>query len=75
MLKDYNGQTYWLSANLKSFFKKSNVPTWLNISVGYGAEGMFGATENIWMDNNGNFIVNRPDVDDIDNGTLPPILI
>ena len=25
MLKDYNQQTYWLSANLKSFFKASNI--------------------------------------------------
>ena len=47
MLKDYNGQTYWLSANLKSFAKKSNLPPWLNIAVGYGADGMFGANENI----------------------------
>ena len=54
MLKDYNGQTYWLSANIKSFFPKSNVPAWLNIAVGYGAEGMFGATENKWKDVLGN---------------------
>ena len=40
MLKDYNGQTYWLSANLKSFFKESRFPDWLNIALGYGAEGM-----------------------------------
>ncbi len=39
-LKDYNGQTYWLSANIISFFKKSKVPKWLNVAVGYGAEGM-----------------------------------
>ena len=39
-LKDYNGQTYWLSANIHSFFKKSKVPKWLNVAVGYGAEGM-----------------------------------
>lgn len=39
-LKDYNGQTYWLSANLKSFFKRSKMPTWLNVAAGYGAEGM-----------------------------------
>ena len=39
-LKDYNGQTYWLSANLHSFFKKSKIPTWLNVAFGYGAEGM-----------------------------------
>ncbi|MEI2711500.1 MAG: hypothetical protein V9E96_21190 [Chitinophagaceae bacterium] len=47
MLKDYNGQTYWLSANLKSFFPKSNLPAWLNVAVGYGAEGLLDADENI----------------------------
>jgi len=41
MLKDYNGQTYWLSANLKSFFKQSNIPAWLNISIGSGANAIF----------------------------------
>ncbi len=40
ILKDYNGQTYWLSANIHSFAKTSAVPKWLNIAVGYGAEGM-----------------------------------
>ena len=41
ILKDYNGQTYWLSANIHSFFKSSKVvPKWLNVAVGYGAEGM-----------------------------------
>lgn len=40
LIKDYNGQTYWLSCNLKSFFKDSNIPNWLNIAVGYGGEGM-----------------------------------
>lgn len=39
-LKDYNGQTYWLSANLWSFNKESNFPKWLNIAFGYGATGM-----------------------------------
>ncbi len=39
-LKDYNGQTYWLSANIWSFNKKSNFPKWLNVAVGYGADGM-----------------------------------
>ncbi|MEQ6124852.1 DUF2279 domain-containing protein [Pseudotenacibaculum sp. MALMAid0570] len=39
-LKDYNGQTYWLSANIWSFAKESNIPKWLNIAFGYGAEGM-----------------------------------
>jgi len=61
MLKDYNGQTYWLSANLKSFLPKSNLPAWLNIAVGYGAAGMFGAEDNHWEDDNG-AIHNRIDI-------------
>ncbi len=40
ILKDYNGQTYWFSANIYSFVKGSKFPKWLNIDVGYGAEGM-----------------------------------
>lgn len=40
VLKDYNGQTYWLSANIHSFTKSTVIPRWLNIAVGYGAEGM-----------------------------------
>jgi uncharacterized protein YfiM (DUF2279 family) len=40
ILKDYNGQTYWLSANIYSFAKSSKIPKWLNIAFGYGAEGM-----------------------------------
>lgn len=40
LLKDYNGQTYWLSFNLHAFFKNSRIPKWLNLAIGYGAEGM-----------------------------------
>lgn len=40
ILKDYNGQTYWLSVNLYSFSKESKIPKWLNLAMGYGAEGM-----------------------------------
>ncbi|WP_104736126.1 DUF2279 domain-containing protein [Hanstruepera ponticola] len=39
-LKDYNGQTYWLSFNLHSFFKGNGIPKWLNVAFGYGADGM-----------------------------------
>ena len=46
-LKDYNGQTYWLSANLHSFFKNSNSPKWLNIAIGYSGEGMLSGVKNI----------------------------
>ncbi|MDX6746896.1 DUF2279 domain-containing protein [Polaribacter sp. PL03] len=45
-LKDYNGQTYWLSANIWSFNKQSSIPKWLNVAFGYGAEGMlYGETK------------------------------
>jgi len=40
ILKDYNGQTYWLSVNLYSFAKNTKIPKWLNVAFGYGAEGM-----------------------------------
>jgi len=39
-LKDYNGQTYWLSANINAFLKTENIPNWLNLAFGYGADGM-----------------------------------
>ena len=50
VFKDYNGQTYWLSFNLKSFFKESKLPPWLNFAIGYGAEGMLTAVSEV---NNG----------------------
>jgi len=40
LLKDYNGQTYWLSFNLRSFFTESKIPKWFNVAVGYGANGL-----------------------------------
>ncbi len=45
ILKDYNGQTYWLSVNLHAFFKDSKFPKWLDVAVGYGGEGMLGGLE------------------------------
>jgi hypothetical protein len=61
-IKDYNAQTYWASANIKSFFPKSKLPAWLNVAVGYGADGMFGAEENIGKDAQGNINFNRTDI-------------
>lgn len=43
LLKDYNGQTYWLSFNIHSFLKNDHIPKWLNLAVGYGADDMFSA--------------------------------
>jgi hypothetical protein len=55
-LKDYNGQSYWLSVMPSTFFKGKTVfPKWLGISFGYGAYGMIGATQNpTLVDANGN---------------------
>jgi hypothetical protein len=50
VLKDYNSQTYWLSANIASFFPDARLPKWLNIAVGYGADGMYGGRSNVWLD-------------------------
>lgn len=62
MLKDYNGQTYWLSVNIKSFMKESRIPSWLNFAVGYGAEGMWGARDNRWIDGNNSMVIDRTDI-------------
>jgi hypothetical protein len=54
-LKDYNGQTIWLSFNVESFFKKEQkwLPGWLNIAVGYGVDNVFGAYGNGWERSDG----------------------
>ncbi|HEX6334806.1 MAG TPA: DUF2279 domain-containing protein [Flavisolibacter sp.] len=62
LLKDYNAQTYWLSMNLRSFFPRSALPAWLNISAGYGAAGMFGGRENLAYDKNGVLLFDRRDI-------------
>jgi uncharacterized protein YfiM (DUF2279 family) len=50
LLKDYNGHTYWLSANIYSFLPdESTFPKWLNVAVGYGAQGMLGGFSNPTM--------------------------
>lgn len=61
-LKDYNGQTYWLSANIRSFFPKSRVPRWLQLSLGTGVEGLFGARSNIGTAKDGPLVFARPDI-------------
>jgi len=54
-LKDYNGQTYWLSVNIRSFIKKeSRFPAWINVAAGYGAKGMLGPESNPEFDDHGN---------------------
>lgn len=57
ILKDYNGQTYWLSVSPFSFIRSDRkLPRWLAVSFGYGADGMLGANYNnfLVMDDQGN---------------------
>lgn len=49
VIKDYNGQTYWLSADVDKFVK---FPKWLNLAVGYGAEDMLYANDEDNLNNN-----------------------
>ncbi len=38
LLKDYNGQTYWLSFSPFAFTKNDRLPKWLCLSLGYGVD-------------------------------------
>lgn len=62
LLKDYNGQTYWLSLNIKGISDVWNLPPWLNLAVGYGADGLWGGFENKGYDGEGNVIFDRTDI-------------
>ena len=48
MLKDYNGQTIWMSFNIKSLFldRNSKFPSWINLALGYSGNGMTHSTYN-----------------------------
>lgn len=56
-LKDYNGMTIWASVNVNSFLpptqQNRGLPKWLNIAVGYGADGLLGGYGNSWTDDQG----------------------
>lgn len=46
-LKDYNGQTYWVSIGINDLVPKhAPLPDWLNVASGYGAHGMIGGAAN-----------------------------
>ena len=44
---DYNGYTYWFSFSPSKIFKIKKIPEWINLSLGYGANGMIGEFSNI----------------------------
>ncbi len=47
LLTDYNGHTYWLSLPANRLWRNDTIPRWLNLAVGYGANGMYGEFENL----------------------------
>ncbi len=50
LIKDYNGQTYWLS--ISPFYKWQRNMEWLCLSFGYGIDGCIGAKSNVYLRNN-----------------------
>ena len=48
LLKDYNGQTYWISVPLNSVLNMPRHLKWICISVGYGCDAKLVGSENSW---------------------------
>lgn len=38
ILKDYNGQTYWISIAPAQFLLNTNIPNWLAVAIGFSAD-------------------------------------
>ncbi len=49
LLKDYNGQTYWLSFSPRQFTDNWKLPAWLCFSVGYSIEEKLIGDKNIYV--------------------------
>lgn len=43
---DYNGHTYWMSINLSDLMPKMKLPKYLNLALGYSANGLLGEFKN-----------------------------
>ncbi|MFT5780157.1 MAG: hypothetical protein ACI837_003118, partial [Crocinitomicaceae bacterium] len=50
LLKDYNGQTYWLSFSPGTFFKESGIPEWACFSFGYSAHAKLVGDQEFYQD-------------------------
>lgn len=62
LLKDYNAQTYWLSFNpfAQQNKKYKYWPRYLQLSLGYGVNHLYGGYENKWKDENGTEVILDP---------------
>jgi hypothetical protein len=59
LLKDYNGQTYWLSFSPFAFSKNANAPKWLCLSLGYSIKGKLHGENNTYTVANQTFHAQR----------------
>jgi hypothetical protein len=57
LLKDYNAQTFWLSFNPGIFSEtiRNNWPDYLDLSIGYGADNLYGGYSNEWISDGEHF--------------------
>ncbi len=46
VLKDYNGQSFWLSMSMQKMTTIEKIPPWIALAVGYGGNGMIGGGKN-----------------------------
>jgi hypothetical protein len=53
LLKDYNGQTYWLSFNPTQFIQNSKFPAWICLSLGYSAQAKIVGDQDTYTDISG----------------------
>ncbi len=53
LLKDYNGQTYWLSINPSTFFKNTKLPKWACFSFGYSANAKIKGDDDSFVSSDG----------------------
>lgn len=58
LLKDYNAQSYWLSASPHDFGWKT-FPSWLQLSVGYSADAKLKGSEDVYSINGVTYTAHR----------------
>lgn len=66
LLKDYNGQTYWLSFSPFAFSKNESLPKWLCLSIGYSVDAKFHGYDNVYTVGNVTFQAQRQFVFSLD---------
>jgi hypothetical protein len=72
LLKDYNGQTYWLSFNSNVIAPSNKKWSWMSMAVGYGAKGLYGGFENVAHDGQGMVTFDRRDIKRVRQWYLSP---